>query len=63
MLHLVQDRHDPRLVGRSGSITHRSKWPVADRARWLQALAMNLPFIHADDPRDGTIQVGVNKSN
>ena len=34
-------------------------WPVAERARWLQTLAMNLSFIHADKPSDSTIDVTV----
>ena len=37
------------------------QWPVSDRARWLQTLAMNLSFIHEDDPSGGAIKVAVEK--
>lgn len=53
---------DPLIAGLLSRMPKASdKWAVADRARWLQALAMNLSFIHADDPADGTIQVNVFK--
>lgn len=34
-------------------------WPIRERARWLQTLAMNLSFIHEDDPGEATIAVTV----
>jgi hypothetical protein len=36
------------------------QWPIRERARWLQTLAMNLSFIHEDDPGAATIAVTVN---
>ena len=35
------------------------KWPVVERARWLQTLAMNLSFIHADEADGPAISVTV----
>jgi len=35
-------------------------WPVSERARWLQTLAMNLSFIHADEADGPSITVKVN---
>lgn len=35
------------------------KWPVSERARWLQTLAMNLSFIHADEADGPSISVTV----
>jgi hypothetical protein len=37
-------------------------WPVRDRARWLQTLAMNLSFIHEDGPDDAVISVAVKET-
>jgi hypothetical protein len=36
-------------------------WPVSDRARWLQTLAMNLSFIYGDKIDDDIIEVNVRK--
>lgn len=36
-------------------------WPVSERARWLQTLAMNLSFIHGDGPDDESITVTVTR--
>ncbi len=36
-------------------------WPIPERARWLQTLAMNLSFIHKDEPSGPSIGVTVSK--
>jgi hypothetical protein len=37
------------------------EWSIADRRFWLQTLAMNLSFIHRDEPSDGSIEVTIKK--
>ena len=37
-------------------------WPIPERARWLQTLAMNLSFIHEDASDDATIAVNVSSN-
>lgn len=38
-----------------------AQWPIGERARWLQTLAMNLSFIHDDGPDEQGITVTVTR--
>jgi hypothetical protein len=50
---------DPLIMGLLKRMPPPKKggWPIPDRARWLQTLAMNLSFIYEDDADDGAIDV------
>lgn len=50
---------DPLIVGLLKRMPTPKKggWPVQDRARWLQTLAMNLSFIYEDGAEDDAIDV------
>lgn len=51
---------DPLIAGLLRRMPQAGQpWPIPERARWLQTLAMNLSFIHEDDPGAATITVKV----
>jgi hypothetical protein len=54
-----QPKLDPLIMGllKRMPIPKKGGWPVQDRARWLQTLAMNLSFIYEDDAEDESIDV------
>lgn len=54
------DGLDPLIAGLLRRMPKAGEpWPIKERARWLQTLAMNLSFIHEDSGEDGTIDVSV----
>lgn len=49
---------DPLIAGLLRRMPQAGEqWPIPARARWLQTLAMNLSFIHGDDPSGPAINV------
>lgn len=52
---------DPLILGLLQRMPKSGQpWPILERSRWLQTLAMNLSFIHSDDPSE-SISVGIRR--